>query len=355
VKALHFVCRYTTKATHTEQNPSTRSDQLKRSVTLAEQSLAIFPTAEAYHHLATLYTRPGTDHSLDRAEEAVAKAVELDPSEVRSWHLLGLVLTAKGEGKKARGVLEVAAAVAESGMGGASGPGEAGAGPESTVDGVRSKDYAPTNSNGNTTHTSEVDGLPPSTPVSHSRAASSSGDTSEEEKALLPFDALRIPHASLLLDPSPSAPPRSASERLADATQVRMTQLVLVEQIEGGENVGEGWRDVFGWFAAKSTFVSGRMGAGGTGTSVNGGLGMSSSKAGNHMGTLIQGLISQREQHRVIEAIARLKLACLEAHHERAWMEAQMFGNRWSLQHCLPYRSALRLLLQQARTSLIIA
>jgi hypothetical protein len=221
------------------------------------------------------------------------------------------------------------------------------------VDGVRSKDYAPTNGNGSTNHTSEVDGLPPSTPVSHSRAASSNGDTSEEEKALLPFDALRIPHASLLLDASPSAPPRSASERLADATQVRMTQLVLVEQIEGGENVGEGWRDVFGWFAAKSTFVSGRMVAGGTGTSVNGGLGMSDSKEGNYTGTLIPDLLSQREQHRVIEAIARLKLACLEAHHERVSMEARMFGTRWSLQHCLPYRSASLLLLRQERLSLI--
>lgn len=234
------------KKTNIEQNPSTRPMRLARSLQLCTSALSLSSSAAGYHHLAILYSRPGPANDLAAAEAAAARSVELGPDEVRSWHLLALILSARGEGKKARGVLEVAAALAEAGMD----EGEMGTDARTVEDGVRARDYA----DGTPTSSSETghalsDGAP------HRTASSSSSADAleeEEEEQLLQTNAARVPHAStLLLRGVPAPPGPNRDDRLAYATQVKMTQLLLVEQIDGGENVGEAWRDVFGWYAAR--------------------------------------------------------------------------------------------------------
>jgi hypothetical protein len=125
-----------------------------------------------------------------------------------------------------RGVLDVAAAVAEAGLE------ELGM---EAVEGVQVRDFGGKAPNGTNGHVADE----------------GTSDDGDEEDALLPAGARAVPHAAALLEPAPGPPAPGPSARFAHATQVRLTQLALAEVLDGGENVGELWRDAFAWFAAR--------------------------------------------------------------------------------------------------------
>ncbi|VDC06530.1 unnamed protein product, partial [Peniophora sp. CBMAI 1063] len=78
-----------------------------------------------------------------------------------------------------------------------------------------------------------------------------------EPISVLPAGAKRIPPASTLLAPLPDHPPPTPSERLYQATQLRISLMALTELTDGAEGAGERWVEVFGWFAERSKGVRG--------------------------------------------------------------------------------------------------
>ena len=68
---------------------------------------------------------------------------------------------------------------------------------------------------------------------------------------LLPKDAVRLPAASTLQRHVPDYPPPSRHERFEHALQLRLTQLALIEHVDGPENAGEKWVEVFSWVATR--------------------------------------------------------------------------------------------------------
>jgi len=77
---------------------------------------------------------------------------------------------------------------------------------------------------------------------------------------LLSRDATGIPTAASLLKPIPDHPPPSHWELFEQALQLRMTQLALVEHVEGAEGAAEKWLEVFSWVATqKEDITTGTM------------------------------------------------------------------------------------------------
>ena len=69
-------------------------------------SLETHPTASTHHHLALAYLRPGSSQDLQEAIVHARAAVEAESGESRHWHLLGLLLTATGDWRAAKEVLD---------------------------------------------------------------------------------------------------------------------------------------------------------------------------------------------------------------------------------------------------------
>ena len=65
-------------------------------------------------------------------------------------------------------------------------------------------------------------------------------------------NALRIPPAVTLLRPLPPYPPPGRDARFEQALQLRMTQVVLVERVEGAESASRKWVELFAWYAQRT-------------------------------------------------------------------------------------------------------
>lgn len=214
-------------------------DRLSTSLSLIQRSVDTHPTASGYHHLAIMLSRPGPSNDLPKAIECARLAVELDYSEVRHWHLLGLLEAAVGDWKKARSVLDVGAAIGEADLAPSEGDAANGGGDSEANGVVQARDFA-------------HEGLPPTNgDVDAAESDSSSEVVVPRRTYLLEEDATEIPPASMLLLPAPDHPPPSHQELFEHALQLRMTQLALAEYIEGAEGVGDNWTEVFAWFAGK--------------------------------------------------------------------------------------------------------
>jgi len=202
----------------------TRPHRLSQSLRLCTLAVETFPSASAHYHLALALSTAGPSRNIPLAIEHARSAVEQDSREIQHWHLLGLLLIATDDWKKAKAVLEYGAEVSEERAGDEGLP--------QTPNGD-----APGTPNG------KIEGLPPtdvpSTP------------TSESPPTLLSWDATGIPAAASLLKPLPDHPLPSRREFFDQALQVRMTQLALTEQTEGSEGAIEKWLEVFSWVAAQ--------------------------------------------------------------------------------------------------------
>ncbi|KAI0643275.1 hypothetical protein C8Q79DRAFT_1094856 [Trametes meyenii] len=211
---------------YTEQDVLTRAQRFERSLSLLQASLRSYPTPSTHHHLALAYLRPGISQDLQTAIVHARAAVESDHSEVRHWHLLGLLLTASGDWRAAREVLEMGASVGELDQGdeeaepnGSSANGDA-------PTGVHAHDYGASDAGPN--------GVEPSEP-----------------SRLLDQDAAELPSSATLLQPLDDRPRPNRQEAFEHALQLRMTQLTLTEFVEGPEGTGDKWVEVFQWFSER--------------------------------------------------------------------------------------------------------
>ena len=203
-----------------EQMSLSRPHRLSESLRLCALAVETFPSAPAYYHLALTLSRAGPSRNIPLAIEHARSAVELGSREIRYWHLLGLLLVAMDDWKKAKAVLEYGAGISE---GGASDEGL----PQTP------------NSDAPGTPNGKIDGLPPADIPFMSPAT------------LLDRDATGIPTAASLLKPPPDHPPPSHRELFEHALQLRMTQLALIEHVEGPEGAAEKWLEVFSWVASQ--------------------------------------------------------------------------------------------------------
>ena len=202
----------------------TRPHRLSESLRLSTLAVEIFPNASTHYHLALALSTAGPSRNISLAIEHARSAVEQDSSEIRYWHLLGLLLVATDDWKKAKAVLEYGAGISEERAGDEGLP--------QTPNGD-----APGTPNG------KIEGLPPTdvpfVPIS------------ESPSTLLGRDATGIPAAASLLKPLPDHPQPSRRDLFEQALQLRMTQLALTEHTEGCEGAIEKWLEVFSWVATQ--------------------------------------------------------------------------------------------------------
>ncbi|TFY78584.1 hypothetical protein EWM64_g5428 [Hericium alpestre] len=238
-----------------EQDHFTRSSRLEAAMALLERSIETNPTASVYYHLALAYYRPIPGRDLDRAIQNARCAVEIEPKEVRYWHLLGLLLFASEDWSGAKGVLEVGCAIDEQYWSGQT-PEDKGTEtpteptgngdrlhPDSAIgrivaDGIATRDFGMTDSSIQA-QTEEI------------LSSTSRPPTPLQGGPLLDPSADDVPPAATLLGPLPDHPNPNRPERFEHALQLRMSQLALTELLEGPEGAGEKWVEVFGWFAEK--------------------------------------------------------------------------------------------------------
>ncbi|KAI0665604.1 hypothetical protein C8Q78DRAFT_1178413 [Trametes maxima] len=224
---------------YTEQDVLTRTKRFERSLSLLHASLEAHPTPSAHHHLALAYLRPGVSQDLQAATMHARAAVEGDHSEVRHWHLLGLLLTASGDWKVAREVLEIGASVSELDQAGEEAEPDAPPPNGDVPNGVHAHDYGASANglNGDLTNgTSD---------------AGPNGVDHPEPSRLLDQDAAELPSSAALLQPLGDRPPPNRQEAFEQALQLRMTQLTLTEFVEGPEGTGDKWVEVFQWFSER--------------------------------------------------------------------------------------------------------
>ncbi|KAJ8585710.1 hypothetical protein M405DRAFT_883707, partial [Rhizopogon salebrosus TDB-379] len=236
---------YTTLAI-IEQDPYTRPTRLSHALIACLKSVGTHPTPAAHHQLAIALALPGSSQNLDEAIISARAAVEDEAVEIRHWHLLGLLLSASGEWEKAVGILEVGADLDESKEdpessarltrdNTANGPVEA----SSMANGIQAKDFETDQQqvqvNGYLTTQTAPNG--DYGPTCHQR--------------LLDTDATTLPPSATLLRPLPDHPFHSSRHAFEYALQLRMTQMALVEHVEGPEGAEGRWVDVFSWIAER--------------------------------------------------------------------------------------------------------
>ncbi|KAG6827014.1 hypothetical protein H0H92_013580 [Tricholoma furcatifolium] len=204
-----------------EQDPHTRPGRLAdahefflraclETYSEEEGKPAFAPDPAALFHLALSFAHPGPQHDLEQAIVHAGRAVEADPREIRYWHLLGLLLAAAEKWNEAREILESGAVISED---------------------ESSKNHGQVNG----------DVAPQATPV-----------ILKGDRITL-LNGIMLPPFATLLAPVQDHPPPSNDELFEYALQLRMTQGVLTEVIDGAEGAEEKWLDVFSWVAAQRT------------------------------------------------------------------------------------------------------
>ncbi|KAG6890761.1 hypothetical protein C0992_012733 [Termitomyces sp. T32_za158] len=229
----------------------------------APRASMFIPDPAALYHLALSFAHPGPDHNLEQAILHAGRAVEADPHEIRYWHLLGLLLAAAEKWTEAREILESGAAIGEdeTAEDAAENDAEDGATPESyslkttsringsrTIPEVQEKDFVRTATTMGTSTSVDVD-----KPLNDGHTV-----PSRVSNRILLINDMRITSAAALLAPVQDHPPPSKEDLFEYALQLRMTQGVLTEVIDGAEGAEQKWLEVFSWVAAQRTPTPGR-------------------------------------------------------------------------------------------------
>jgi hypothetical protein len=204
-----------------EADPNNRPLRMRSALDHFQSAVQLdTESADIYFHLAIALLRAGPSRDIDGAVGAAKHAVELEPTEVRYWHLLGLALSANGENVQAREVLII------------------GEGMEQTED-------------------SDTLGDATGTETSNANIAALGVRTESPSavESLLPVSTTRVPVPTTMLLPLPDHPPPSKHERFEHALQLRMTLVALVELMDGRDSAAQKWVDVFAWFAERGGWV----------------------------------------------------------------------------------------------------
>ncbi|KAH9061154.1 hypothetical protein EDB87DRAFT_1830990 [Lactarius vividus] len=227
-----------------EQDHLSRTSRLATALSLLESSIQVHPSSSAHFHLALALYRPIPARDLARAVENARIAVELEPDNVRYWHLLGLLLAASEDWRGAREVLEVGATLDDQSWAAEQIPPLASDALDTSTIGKQRDSSTSTTSTGNTSRTQPEPSL-------LSEEGSTSTERQHERETILDGQAHTLPSPAELLRPLPDHPPPSITERFEHALQLRMTQLALTELIEGPEVTEEKWIELFQWFAKR--------------------------------------------------------------------------------------------------------
>lgn len=172
-------------------------------------------SADAYYHLAVALLQAGSTRDLDASIKAARHAVELESTEIRYWHLLGLALSASGENNQARKVLEI---------------GEALETDEETEAQIEDSS---------------------ATPAGDSIVGTPRSDSPTANDSLLSASATSVPSPTTMLLPVPDHPRPSREDLFEHGLQLRMTLLALIERMQGAESASGRWVEVFAWFAER--------------------------------------------------------------------------------------------------------
>ena len=237
-----FLCRCSPQ---TEQDPLSRTSRLTNALALLERSIQELPTASAYFHVALALYRPVPARDLGRAIENARIAVELEPENIRYWHLLGLLLAASEDWRGAREVLEAGATLGDQAW-----VSELTSSLPDDIPDSNTIGRSETSSTAGVTVTSNKSSTHPDLQPPVSEEASTVTERPIERQIIL--DARQtLPPAAELHQPLPDHPPPSITERFEHALQLRLTQLALTELMEGPEGTEEKWVEVFQWFAKR--------------------------------------------------------------------------------------------------------
>jgi hypothetical protein len=197
-------------------------------------------SASTAYHLSVAQT---CTRDIDAAILSARHAVELNPKEIRAWHLLGLLLTAKEDWQGAQTVLELGVESAEDEGYDTMTAHDEGATTrnESPANGILSHDYAegsPSPNRVNGSHT--PDPRSPSPKVNR-----------DIVPTLLPPSTTHLLPSSTLLLPIPDIHQPPIAERFDQSIQIRLTQLAITELVEGTDSANLKWPSLFTFFSEK--------------------------------------------------------------------------------------------------------
>jgi hypothetical protein len=163
---------------------------------------------------------------VDAAVVSARRAVELGPGDVRTWHLLGLLLTSQEDWENALEILELGL--------------------------VKLQEDLNASESVNVSTSKEDGGV-----VSHDFAEGSNGTSSRPTLSRIATASIIggarsevIQSPALLHYPIPSVPFQRISERFEASVQMLLTQLALSERYEGAERANERWPEVFAFFSS---------------------------------------------------------------------------------------------------------
>jgi tetratricopeptide (TPR) repeat protein len=227
-----------------EQDHLSRASRLTDALSLLESSIQTQPSSSAHFHLALALYRPIPGRDLGRAIENARIAVELEPDDIRYWHLLGLLLAASEDWRGARSVLEAGAARDDETWTAEQTPSLVGDVPDSSTIGKGTESIA------GVTETADASPTRPESSQASEEASIHTERPHEQVTVLDEQSDTLLPTAGLLR-PLPDHPPPCVTERFEHALQLRMTQLALTELVEGPEVTEERWVEVFQWIATR--------------------------------------------------------------------------------------------------------
>ena len=246
----------------TEEDPYTRPQRIAEAHAHLLKAVELHPTSSGHYHLAISFSLPGPHRDMEQAIEQAGMAVEADPTEVRCWHLLGLLLTAVEKWVEAVEILEHGAELDDS-YSCEREKGEARV--NGDVDGE--SDVRTVKGGGAFSSESVPNGNASGVFVApngqqqqhhHQNGVVNKDETTDEARAFLPIlaeDRLEVPPAAGLFKSILQAPIPSEHNIFEYSLQLRMTQVALTEVREGAEGAEQQWLEVFAWIAEKKGLV----------------------------------------------------------------------------------------------------
>ncbi len=226
-----------------EPDTKLRSRHQLAALEFLKSSANLDPEAASTHYHLAIAQAESRD--ISEAILSARQAVEKDPSEIRAWHLLGLLLTAQGDWSGAHAIFDLGLTHAE--------------------------EYEPDENLTNGDVTPTIDGLPRSdglmirdfgspdtSPTSHTKEDSTTPTLttpmSQSDRLNLPVEPL-IP-TTLVLPPSsslrvhpPDIPLQTKMDKFEASIQLRLSQLALTEFVDGAETANLKWPAVFTFFS----------------------------------------------------------------------------------------------------------
>ena len=231
-----------------EHDPKLRPSQLQEARDLLQRATTLDPhSASAFWHLATVQS---SLRDVDASVLSAKQAVELAPGDVRTWHLLGLMLTAQENWDQALEILDIGLLKTTEGLVG----GEFGEGPGASDAQSRSGE------GGAKDEVLKQDFAEPGS-IPRPQNGSAAPPVEKLDGTLLEPRIDTLPSASSFHYIIPSVPFQTTSEKFDASIQLLLTQLALSEKYEGAERANERWPDVFSFFSSHcpSSISSGEL------------------------------------------------------------------------------------------------